>query len=146
MTMQSAGQQSMAHHPDIVELRERYDRIAETPQAWIAEGLTFLAGTYAAISAWVIGFFRTSPSLGVTNVVVGLSVMILAVGFAAAYERTHGMTWVAPLLGVWLIVAPWVVQGTDRTTSTLLSNIIVGACIVLIGLGAMVMGRSGSRS
>jgi hypothetical protein len=127
-------QLSIAQHPDIMALRERYERAAETPQAWVVEGLTFMAGVYAAISAWVVGFNGDAPSLVTSNLVVGIAVTLLAFGFAGFYGRTHGLAWVLPLLGVWLIIAPWVVRGIDRTTSLTLSNVIVGACVVLLGL------------
>lgn len=40
----------MAGHPDIMALRERYERVNETSVARIVEGLALLAGGYAAIS------------------------------------------------------------------------------------------------
>src|SRR6266700_646968 len=45
------------------------------------------------------------------------------------------------LLGFWLIVAPWVIRGIDRTTSMILSNVIVGGCVVLLGLGVTAIAR-----
>ena len=134
-TERAQEQLSMARHPDIVALRERYEQASETPLAWLVEGLTFMGGTYAAISSWVVGFNGRAPALAVSNLIVGAAVTLLAFGFATAYARTHGLAWITPLLGVWLIIAPWVVRGTDRTTSMILSNVIAGACIVLLGLG-----------
>jgi len=66
---------------------------------------------------------------------------LLALGFATFYERTHGLMWVAPIIGVWLIAAPWVVRGIHRTTAMNLSQIIVGVCVVLLGLGLSIMVR-----
>jgi hypothetical protein len=143
MATERADQLSMAQHPDIMALRERYEQAAETPQAWLIEGLMFMGGTYAAISSWVVGFNGRSPGLAVCNLIVGSALALLALGFAAFYGRTHGLSWVAPLLGLWLIVAPWVVRGTDRSASEIASNVIVGACVLLLGLAvtAMAQGR-----
>jgi hypothetical protein len=133
----------MALHPDIMALRERYDGLGATPEAQGFEGLLFLAGGYAAISAWVVGFNSASSPLAVNNLIVGAALMLLTFGFAAAYGRTHGLTWVAPLLGIWLIVSPWAVQNTDRTAGLIVSNVIVGACAVVFGLAMMALAQRG---
>jgi hypothetical protein len=140
MATEKAGE-FMEKHPDIKDLRERYERAAETPQAWVVEGLTFLAGMYAAISSWVVGFNDGAPALAVSNLVVGIAVAVLAIGFAAFYAHTHGLSWVIPIVGIWLAVAPWVVEGIDRTNSMVLSNVIVGVCIALLGLAVTAMAR-----
>jgi hypothetical protein len=125
---------SMARHPDIVALRERYEIASETSLAWLAEGLMFLAGTYTAISAWILGFNATASSLAATNLVVGIAVTMLAFGFATNYARTHVLSWVTPLLGVWLIISPWIVEGVSTTTAMILSNVIAGAVVLVVGL------------
>lgn len=126
----------MAEHPDILELTERYERFAETPTAQAVDGLVTLAGIYVAASAWIVGFdgFRT---LTVNNLIVGLAIAVLGIGFASAYERTHRISWVCPLLGVWTIVSVWVVSGSVATTASILSNVISGAVVTLLGLAAM---------
>jgi hypothetical protein len=135
----------MALHPDIVALRERYDRAGATPFAQAVQGLMFLAGGYAAISAWVVGFRGSSPALSVSNLITGIGLMVLAVGFATSYGRLHGLSWVSPLLGVWLIITPWVVQNTDRTTGLIVSNVVTGACVTVLCLGLTVLLTSARR-
>jgi hypothetical protein len=129
----------MEGHPDILELRARYDRAAETMSAHAVDGLTFMSGLYLAISPWVVGF-NGRTTLTVNNLLTGIAVALLAVGLASAYGRTHGVAWVTPLIGVWTIIAPWVVSGNTATTSTILSNVITGAAIVVFGLAATAMG------
>jgi hypothetical protein len=134
----------MEGHPDILELRARYDRAAETMSAHAVDGLTFMSGLYLAISPWVVGF-NGRTTLTVSNLLTGIAVALLAVGLASAYGRTHGVAWVTPLIGVWTIIAPWVVSGNPATTSTILSNVITGAAIVVFGLAATVMGMMPRR-
>jgi hypothetical protein len=129
----------MEGHPDILELRARYDRAAETMSAHAVDGLTFMSGLYLAISPWVVGF-NGRTTLTVNNLLTGIAVTLLAVGLASAYGRTHGVAWVTPLIGVWTIIAPWVVSGNPVTTSMILSNVITGAAIVVFGLAATAMG------
>jgi hypothetical protein len=129
---------SMAAHPDLAEMRARYDRLAETPVAQTTDGLTVLAGLYLALSPWIVGFSDT-PALAVNNLVIGLAVVALAIGFASAYSRTHGITWLCPLLGVWTIISQWVMAEAVATTGIVLSNVIVGAVIVVLGVGGVAM-------
>ncbi len=128
---------SMSDHPDIVELRERLDRAAETPQAKAVEGLAVIAGLYAAISPWVVDFHTGNASLTVSNLIIGLAAALVALELGSAYSRAHGMSWLLPILGAWIIVSQWVIQSTTLDVGVVLSNIIVGACIVLLGAAAV---------
>ncbi len=128
-------------HPDIAAMRMRFDRAAETPTAQISDGLTFLTGLYLAMSPWVVGFTGHS-SLTTTNVFTGLALALLALGFASAYSRTHGIAWVAPVIGLWAIVAPWVVNDTGLDTKAVVSNVTVGILACVFSLAAMSVGMN----
>ncbi|WP_055558023.1 SPW repeat protein [Streptomyces sp. NBRC 110028] len=130
-------------HPDLMELRARYERAATTPQARAVEGLTLLAGLYLAVSPWVVGFFDTGTGLTINNLITGLAVAILALGFGSAYERTHGLGWVVAAIGIWTIITPWVVYGPSTTTGTMISNVVTGAVIFLLGLATSAFGMKG---
>jgi hypothetical protein len=131
--------EAMALHPDIAELRAKYEAAAETPSARAVKGLTFLAGLYLAVSPWVVGFNHFT-TLTANDLIAGIALAVLAFGSVFAYSRTRGIVWVAPLVGVWTIIAPWVVSGHFATTATLWSNIVTGVIAVLLGLGAMSLG------
>ena len=131
---------AIERHPDITGMRARYEQLAETPIAQATDGLAFLAGSYLATSAWVVGFTDHS-ALTATNLIVGIAVALLALGFASAFGRTHGVVWLMPVLGVWTIIAPWVVADAgDPATSAIVSNVIVGALIVLRTVPSMMSG------
>ncbi|WP_317493472.1 SPW repeat protein [Haloechinothrix sp. LS1_15] len=127
----------MSGHPDIVAMNARYERMAETPLAQVTDGLTVLAGLFVALSPWIVGFTQFG-GITANNLAVGLAVAALGACFALAYERSHRLTWVCPLLGVWTIIAIWAVAGTEMTASIVLSNVIGGGLIVLLGLAAMI--------
>jgi hypothetical protein len=95
-------------HPDIAALRMRYERAAETVAGQVVGGLTFLAGLFVAASPWIVGFSQFT-TLTVNNLIVGIAVTVFALGLTSAFGRTHGLAWTAPLVGVWLIISPWVV-------------------------------------
>jgi hypothetical protein len=132
------------HHPDIVALRARYAQASARPAAQATEGLGLLTGLYLAISPWVVGF-HTSPTLTVSNLITGIALAILALGFGSAYERTYGMGWVAAAIGVWTIISPWAVSGAPSTADVVVSNIITGAVAVLLGLATTAMGAMERR-
>jgi hypothetical protein len=81
--------------------------------------------------------------LRVTDLICGAAVALLAVGYASAYGRTHGLSWVTPIIGAWTIVAPWVVLGGNVNGGTILSNVICGAVIVILGIATTAMGTRG---
>ena len=124
-------------HPDIVAMRAKYERAGSSMAAQIIDGLTLLAGLYLAISPWVVGFNGLSR-LAVSNMVTGLALAALALGFASAFGRTYGLTWIVPILGVWTILSPWIIR--SHTTGSIWNNVITGIVILLLGLGAMAVG------
>lgn len=127
---------SIEQHPDIIGMRLRYEQAAQAPVAQLLEGLGLMTGLYLAISPWVLGF-TDLPTLTVNNLIMGIAVALLATGFASAFGRTHGLAWVAPIIGVWTILAPWLVYGEANTTKAVANNVTVGAICVLLGIGAM---------
>lgn len=137
--MSSSTHAAIHTHPDIVALRERYDQVAQQPPAQIADGMMMLSGLYAATSAWIVGF-NGQTSLTVTNLITGLAIAALSVAFGSAYGHTHGLTFVAPLLGIWLIVSPWIVAGVNTGTAMIWSNSVGGAIVCVLGLATAAMG------
>ncbi|GAA2413236.1 SPW repeat protein [Streptomyces glaucosporus] len=131
-------------HPDLVEMRARYAQAAATPTARGLEALTVLSGLYLAISPWIVGFDGFTR-LAVNNLVCGMTLALLGLAFATAYERTYGMSWVPAAIGAWLIVSPWVVAGEVDTTRTVVNNVIVGALAILLSLALLAIGRRGGH-
>ena len=132
-------------HPDIMSLRDRYAAVSDKPMAGLIEGLCLLTGLYLAISPWVVGFTGLT-SLKVTNLVVGIALAVLAMGYGSVLERTHGLGWVAIAIGVWTIIAPWVVSGSADIHKTIWNNAVVGGVACLLGLATMGMGLMKRRA
>ena len=141
----SPAGQPIEQHPDILDLRARYERAATNPGVQGAEALAILAGLYLAISPWVAGFNQFS-TLTVNNLITGIGYAMLMAGFGSAYERTHAMAWAATLIGAWTIVTPWVVAGNVHTTRTIINNCVTGGVATFLGLmvvGVAMSGRKG---
>ena len=130
---------SIDHHPDLLALRARYERVAESMSAHFTFGLALLTGLYVAASPWIVGFSATR-SLGTSDLIVGIAVAFLAYGCATALDRAHGMTWTLPVLGAWVIVSPWILQGFTPTAGMIWSNVVAGALLTFLGLNAAYFG------
>src|SRR5271168_4890702 len=128
---------SIDHHPDLLALRERYERAAESMTAQGTFGLTLLTAVYAAVSPWIVGFTGTR-ALVVNDFIVGL--------VCVALDCSHGMTWTLPVFGVWLIVSPWILHGVSPHGGMIWSNVIAGAVLTLLGLNAMYFGMRARSS
>jgi hypothetical protein len=139
----------METHPDIIDMRLRHEmaeRATSTPQGQALGTLAFLTGIYLAASPWITGFNNLS-TLAVTNLLTGLAyAMLMSGGFGRAYDRTHSMAWGSCALGVWTIIAPWVVAGDVSTTKTIVNNIITGAIALLLALAATAAARAAESS
>jgi len=136
---------SIDHHPDLLALRERYERAAESMTAHGTFGLTLLTAVYAAVSPWIVGFAGTRP-LVVNDFIVGLVCVALAFAYAMALDRSHGMTWTLPVFGVWFIVSPWILHGVSPHGGMIWSNVFAGAALTVLGLNAMYFGMRARSS
>jgi hypothetical protein len=137
---------SIEQHPDLAEMRSRFERATTTPQAQAVETLALLTGLYLAASPWIAGF-NGLTTLAICNLITGVAFALCMGGFGSAYERTHAMAWAAAAIGAWTIISPWVVAGNVDTTRSVVNNVIVGAVALLCGLAmaAMAGRRTGTR-
>ncbi len=112
------------------------------------ECLSLLTALYLAASPWIVGFNATFRNLAINDLILGIALAVFSLGYGAAYERTHGMAWAGALIGVWTIIAPWVVSGRPATSGSEASNIVAGALVVLMALATIAQGtvRGASRT
>lgn len=129
---------SIEHHPDLAEMRTRFERVTSTPAAQAVEALALITGLYLAASPWIVGFSVLTP-LAINNLITGLAFCLCMGGLGSAYERTHAMAWTAVALGAWTVVAPWVIAGEMDTTRTVVNNVIAGAVALCLGLAMAAM-------
>ncbi|NJC73335.1 SPW repeat protein [Planosporangium thailandense] len=133
---------SIEDHPEIAELRERFDRVAETPAAKSVDSIAVLAGVWLAISPWVVNFRGFNFNLAVNDLITGIAVAIMGLAFATVWGRSHGLSFTVPVIGLWTIAAPWAVRGGAVTAGTLANNVATGLVILAVGLAAASMART----
>jgi hypothetical protein len=133
-------------HPDASEMRERYDRMLGGHDVALVDGPVFLLGLYCAVSPWILHYTTSQPALATHNLIMGIAIGLLALGFTRAPERMYGLSWAICAMGAWLIISPWVV-GTSPDTGVVINSIIIGALAVVLGaLCAVTTTRSTPRA
>ncbi|MET9392991.1 SPW repeat protein [Streptomyces sp. NPDC006624] len=120
-------------HPDASEMRARYARMLGGREVALVDGPVFLLGLYCAASPWIVHYTTSQPALVTHNLIMGIAIGLLALGFTRAPERMYGLSWAMCAVGAWLIVSPWVV-GDSPDAGVIWNNIIVGALAVILGL------------
>ncbi|MFI6807910.1 SPW repeat protein [Streptomyces luteogriseus] len=120
-------------HPDASEMRDRYARVLGGRDVALVDGPVFLLGLYCAASPWIVHYTTSQPALVTHNLIMGIAIGLLALGFTRAPERMYGLSWAMCAVGVWMIVSPWVV-GESPDAGVVWNNIIIGALAVLLGL------------
>ncbi|MCX4968336.1 SPW repeat protein [Streptomyces sp. NBC_00654] len=123
----------LAGHPDVSEMRDRYDRMLGGRDVALVDGPAFLVGLYCAISPWVLHFTASQPALVTHNLVMGIAIAVLALGFSVMPERMYGLSWAMCAMGAWIIVSTWVV-GSSPDAGVVINNVVIGGLTVLLGL------------
>jgi len=127
-------------HPDLVALRAASEDAATLPVGQATETVSLLAGLYLAVSPWIVGFHATAPALTANNLITGLVLVALALGVVPAYERTHSLGLAAAVLGVWTIIAQWVIQSTTTNAGIIANNVVIGAIVFLCAMMTLAQG------
>ncbi|MFJ7333223.1 SPW repeat protein [Streptomyces sp. NPDC101110] len=120
-------------HPDASEMRDRYARMLGGRDVALVDGPVFLLGLYCAASPWIVHYTTSQPALVTHNLIMGIAIGLLALGFTRAPERMYGLSWAMCALGVWMIISPWVV-GESPDAGVVWNNIVIGALAVILGL------------
>ncbi|MEU3433901.1 SPW repeat protein [Streptomyces sp. NPDC006863] len=144
MSNVSHARSDLSGHPDASEMRARYDRVMGGRDVALVDAPVFLVGLYCAVSPWVLHFTASQSALVTHNLVMGIAIAVLALGFTVMPERMYGLSWAICAIGAWIIVSTWVV-GTSPDAGIVINNIIVGGLTVLLGMvcaGAAMRTRS----
>jgi hypothetical protein len=133
-------------HPDVSEMRARYDRMLGGRDVALVDGPVFLLGLYCAVSPWILHYTTSQPDLVTHNLIIGIAISLLALGFTVTPERMYGLSWAICAMGAWMIISPWIV-GTSPDTGVVLNSIIIGVLAVVLGaLCAVTATRSTPRA
>ncbi|MFI9358321.1 SPW repeat protein [Streptomyces lydicus] len=122
----------LAGHPDASEMQARYERVLGGRDVVLVDGPVFLVGLYCAASPWIVHYAAAQPALATHNLILGIAIALLAVGFTVTPERMYGLSGAMCAIGVWMIISPWIV-GTGADAGVVWNNIVIGALTFLLG-------------
>ncbi|MCU7730303.1 SPW repeat protein [Actinoplanes sp. KI2] len=144
--MTETSRYAMADHPDLLEMRERYERVSASGPAVITDGVVLLAGLWLAISPWVIHFNTTAPDVMRNNLILGIAVGVIALGLTLAPIRMVRLSWATAVIGAWVVISQWVILQGGATAGLVINNVITGGVIALVGIAAAMILSAGSRA
>ncbi|MCI0384924.1 SPW repeat protein [Streptomyces sp. CNQ085] len=131
-------------HPDLVGMRARYAEASASPTAQGMEALTVLGGVFLLASPWIVGFSQLN-ALTINNFITGIALAVIGLTLAVAFERAYGLSMSVCVLGAWTVISPWLVTGDVSTTRTVLTNVITGGVVLLLGVALLAVGRKGGK-
>ncbi|MEW2486214.1 SPW repeat protein [Streptomyces sp. NPDC048411] len=132
-------------HPDVSEMRERYARMLGGRDVALVDGPVFLVGLYCAVSPWVLHFTASQPTLVQHNLIMGIAIAVLGLGFTVMPDRMYGLSWAICAMGIWMIISPWVVASSPDM-GVILNNVIIGGLAVLLGLACVGVAMKSNRT
>ncbi len=95
-----------------------------------------LAGVWEILAPFILGFAVVPAGLW-NNVIVGVVLIILGAWAAltANIGTARTLDWIAAVVGLWLIVSPFIL-GTAVITAAIWNDIIVGIIVLILGAWA----------
>ena len=100
----------------------------EIQQAWNwQDWLDMVAGLWLAVSPWILDFSDSGPAATQNALIVGIAIAVLSALTFLAYHIIE--EWIDVVLGLWLIVSPWVLSASND--AVVVANFVIVGGIVL---------------
>jgi len=100
--------------------------------------VALVLGAYVVVSPWLIPYLLRGSVLTLgsawSHYIAGAAIVIVAALAISSFRLWEA--WVEALLGLWVIIAPWVLGFTSLHAFTW-NSVIVGALLVAISLGSL---------
>jgi SPW repeat len=109
-------------------------------QEKLASSLNVIAGLWLIISPWVL--HDQTQQVYTNNVILGIIIAVLAAIRAGGAYRAAWLSWINLLLGLWVIISPWVLQFPASQTQAFWNNVIVGVIVAILAIWSVVATRS----
>jgi SPW repeat len=110
----------------MAKLPERMDRVTT---AW-QDVVNLILGAWLLVSPWVLRY-ADQPTPAWNAHIVGIIIIVLAAAAIWAFQKWE--EWINALLGLWLIVSPWLL-GFSAMREPLWNQIIVGIIVGALAL------------
>jgi hypothetical protein len=105
-----------------------------------ASGLNILAGLWLVLSPWALNYSIVEAAMW-NSVIIGLAVAIMAMVRVGAPLRYEGLSWLNFVLGIWLILAPFML-GFAAIGAAMWNTVIVGLIVLILAAWSAVATRN----
>jgi hypothetical protein len=105
----------------------------------VASGLNIVAGLWVFFSPWIFGF-AVDPAAMWASVVSGLIIMAIGVARALRPRTNPGWSWINFIVGLWVVITPWV-YGYTFNVPAVWNGVIIGLLVALLALVSVLSGR-----
>ena len=102
------------------------------------EGVTILLGAWILISPMVLGFAPSLREVTWNSWIIGVVLLIVAAGRAAAQVPKFWQEAANLVLGIWLILSPWILEFAAHAAARN-STLVAGIVVTGIALWAMLV-------
>lgn len=100
---------------------------ADATEARSLAGINFILGIWLIISPWVLNYFTGEARWD--QFATGIAIAVLAL-IRYAMPRASWASWLAGLAGIWMIIAPFILNYTK--TAAFWNEIIVGIVVAVL--------------
>ncbi len=101
--------------------------------------ITVVLGVWLIIAPFILTF--PSAVAMWNSIIVGVIVLILSWIRAANPASSPGLSWINAILGLWLIVAPFVLNMATTTMSARWNDIVLGIAVIVFSVWAALATR-----
>jgi hypothetical protein len=112
--------------------------------AAVPSGLDVLAGIWLLISPFVLAFGAHSGAT-TNNVILGIVIGVLALIRWMDPAKNVGLSWVNLLLGIWVLISPWVLGFSSFHNATT-NNVIMGIVVIILSLWSAFASSNGESA
>ncbi len=113
-----------ARYADRRPVRPEY---TDATEARSLAGINFILGIWLIISPWILNYFTTEARWD--QFATGIAIAVLAL-IRYAIPRASWASWLAGLAGIWMIIAPFILNYTK--TAAFWNEIIVGIVVAVL--------------
>ena len=91
-----------------------------------------ILGIWLIISPWALGF--SGETAAMTNFVI-VGILLLLVSLAATYAAKPWEEWAEFVLGIWMLISPWIVR-YSTVSSAKTDAVVIGIVTLILGFWA----------
>jgi hypothetical protein len=119
---------------------------ADHEQIVLASGGNLILGLWLIVAPFVLTF--TGSSARGDDIILGIVIAVIAACRVFGAYRSPWLSWANALLGIWVIISPWILGFSGKAQPTW-NNVIVGIAITILAVWSAVashgfMGNLGS--